>query len=992
MDTYNQLRRAEDGDGDVNIDVDDRSGGVGDRVSREQGEEQCHSYAEINDERRDFHYKGMAKAGRFKCMICGQTFGRVEHLTRHERSHSREGWLRVMGGDLCDALRRHELVHKRTKRSSLGRGARACSACAIARRKCSGGNPCEGCVKRSIECVAHSNTTTTITRRKESVGVSNGSSYEMVGIVSNQAGERSTSPQSQSLWSKMISPIDTQPQINPRSSIGQYHQGFEMENIDVTGQQMNVQNLVPGVHQQFDQFTSPKNQTSDQISEDARRDSVISYDHQSTSSSILPLHSMTNLDAATNSLMNSNGQTSSQLHIPNTSLSDGLQASAGSWTQYNLSSINWLPYDWVPDYQLEDDTSAMRIIDGTTDINGPSPIYIPGDSISRDAPYSINNATVFTPVSQRQDQIQIDNSPRPTLPSEGAPTTPNSHTTRSTGRYYVDGHGSRLPHVRKTPSEVANSCPLISHPTIDDLEAMAAVGSHYHQNGNYAKPMHEFLRRAIISTGIKGDSGCRNVVMIQVKLLNCVGMMYCGCDELSQAAKSYHRDLIDFCCYEWKASNNISRIGTTDSNLSETYQAKIEWKEWHDAESIRRTGYCIWLLDCMWYFHFQIRPSLSLDDSSVLLPSQEVLWEAESAIDWKQLLSCSSTSPTLHHALQIMYTEKRLQSSMGEFSRILLIHGLFRRTWEVESYLKQPLTQWTPTAQKQTLQHLSISSSIWLPGLQTYTNWRNSACDCLDILHWHANSVIGAASGMEHPTVMHLHLARVVVLTPFAKIDKFAQYLSARSNPTTASSHPREIEGDAEKEIVEMSTCIKRWAVEDQHKARLAVIHAGALFWHVRRFSVDAFYEAPAVYLATLVLWAYGLFAIHGTSRTDVDGNGSQRNNTSRGKNEARDDAYDEDDDEGELTSDFYPSSMQLDRPADDELVQLFVKRGQRMKALVMGVGNLCQRDGRGAGRVLGEGRKLLKAGKDTWGFAWVLEDRLRRLQEASAAWREGNG
>ncbi|KAA8568354.1 hypothetical protein EYC84_007390 [Monilinia fructicola] len=404
--------------------------------------------------------------------------------------------------------------------------------------------------------------------------------------------------------------------------------------------------------------------------------------------------------------------------------------------------------------------------------------------------------------------------------------------------------------------------------------------------------MHEFLRRAITSTGIKGDSGCSEVVTVQIKLLNCVGMMYCGCDELSQAAKSYHRDLVDFCCYEWKASNDISSLGTTGSNSSETDQAKVEWKEWYDAESIRRTGYCIWLLDCMWYFHFRIRPSLSLDDGSVLLPCQEVLWEAESAIDWKQLLSCSSTSPTLHHALQRMYTEKRLQSSMGEFSRILLIHGLFRRTWEVESYLKQPLTQWTPTAQQQTLHHLSTTSSIWLPAY--------------------------------------------------------------RHIPTGATQH--------------------------------------AIAWTSytgTRTAVDAFYEARAVYLATLVLWAYGLFAVRGALRAggaDADGNGSRGDDMSRGRrNEEReggggggddDDGDDDDDEAEEQFNDFYPRSMQLDRPADDELVQLFVKRGQRMKALVMGVGNLCQRNGRGASRVLGEGRKLLGAGKYMWGLrgCWGID------------------
>ncbi|KAI9646092.1 hypothetical protein NHQ30_005532 [Ciborinia camelliae] len=1006
-----------------------------------------------------------------------------------------------------DALRRHELVHKKTKRSSLGRGARACSACAIARRKCSGGNPCEGCEKRSIECTfPPTNRITTNTRRRESNGFTNEPSDEMVGVENNQTGERTTSPQSQISWSRINSPINTQ--INPHSSIGHYHTGFGMENLDVTGQQMSVQNLSPSVHQQFNsQFTSQNNTMGNSMSGDARRNSTISYDHQSTSSSMLPLHSMMDLDEATNSLLIRTGQASNQLHIPATGLSDGLPESAGSWTQYSLSSINWLPYDWVPDYQIEDD--GMRMIDDGTEINGSSPMDTPENPTRSHPTYSMTNATTFTPSPNTHGQIHMDNSPLPTISSEGASASPNSLTTQSTGRYYVDGHGSRLPHIRKAPSETANSCPSISHPTIEDFDGsfafppmddgdgysysdykqipqeiyniildsfektciedspffvpfhharfpplhiltMAAVGSHYDRNGHYAKPMHEFLRRAIMSVGIKGDSGCTKVVMVQVKLLNCVGMMYGGCDELSQTAKSYHRDLIDFCSYEWKASNRISRIETVgvQSGPNDTDRAKREWKEWYDAESIRRTG-------------------------SVLLPCQEVLWEAESAIEWQQLLSCSSTSPTLHNALQRMYTEKRLQSSTGEFSRILLIHGLFRRTWDVETYLHQPLTQWIPTAEKQNLQYLGPHEPVWLPGLQTYARWRNSACDCLDILHWHANSVIGAASGMEHPTVLHLHLARVVLLTPFRQILKFAELLSSNTksnthsnpnpnppnqNPTpTSNLSATDQEKEKEKDILETQNYIKRWATEDQHKARLAIIHAGALFWHVRRFSIDAFYEAEAVYLATLALWAYGLFAEHtlpsshsrfsasrhrhrhrnlasrsvGDMNQDGDGDGKEKErdnnvhdndnerlnqkdthqNTNRDINGRNDeDRGEEEEDDEEQMHEFYPTSMQLDRPADDELVQLFVKRGQGMKALIMGVGNLCGRgrgrrdgDGRGNGRgyakgawrVLGEGKEIV-GGLGRWGVGvngkGGLGDRLRRLMEADADAEYGMG
>lgn len=290
-------------------------------------------------------------------------------------------------------------------------------------------------------------------------------------------------------------------------------------------------------------------------------------------------------------------------------------------------------------------------------------------------------------------------------------------------------------------------------------------------------------------------------------------------------------------------------------------------------------------------------------------------------------------SPSLHEVVQILYVEKRLQSSMGEFSRILCIHALFRRTWEVEAYFKQPLTLWSPVAEKQDIKSTETSSPVWLPGIQTYSRWRNSACDCLDILHWHANSVIGAASGMEHPTVLHLHLARVVLLTPFAQIVQLAHLMTEQSEPKS------------DLEIVETRNHVRRWAMEDQHKARLAMIHAGVLFWHVRRYSTDAFYEPSSVFLATLALWAYGTFA----------------QNTSGATGDSHSPQVDED------AESPFPTSMALDRPADDELVQLFVKRGSLMRANITGVGNLCS--AKGPGRVLIEGRKLL-VGLKCWAYS----------------------
>ncbi|KAK4064170.1 transcriptional regulator family: Fungal Specific TF [Trichoderma aggressivum f. europaeum] len=610
-----------------------------------------------------------------------------------------------------------------------------------------------------------------------------------------------------------------------------------------------------------------------------------------------------------------------------------------------LSSINWLPDNWIPDFDFNSRQSP------------------PQDAGSYSGPAQMSQDQSMSDPDIGSAVLNANENPFP-FSNNQAIIAPENSNSKGVGYYYVDGDGARLPRIRKALHQSAHPS-SDTHTQLTDADGPQTIYSKYRfpgceytshdganisSSGNQQIPieiyrdilqafnqtflvvaMHEFLRRAInmvLETG--NNASIERLVFTQIRLLNCIGMMYCGAQQLIERAKASRIELVAFCETEWvnytEQQDQFVRSDIID-------QAASDWKVWCYAESRRRTGYTIWLLDCMWSFQFQMRPLLSLEDARVPVPCQEVLWEASTALDWRQLYSVSTKNLSLHQVIQILYVEKRLQSSTGEFSRILCIHALFRRTWEVEAYFKQPLTLWSPSAEKQAIESKQMSSPVWLPGILTYSRWRNSACDCLDVLHWHANSVIGAAGGMEHPTVLHLHLARVVLLTPFRHIVQLVLLMTGEREPESA------------EQITETKTHIRRWAVEDQYKARLAMIHAGVSFWHVRRYSVDGFYEPSAVFLATLAMWAYGTFAPH-TSRPTEDSHCPQS------------------DEDAESP---FPTSMQLDRPADDELVQLFVKRGASIRANVTGVGNLCSR--KGPSRVLLEGRKLLMDLR-CWGYS----------------------
>ena len=86
----------------------------------------------------------------------------------------------------------------------------------------------------------------------------------------------------------------------------------------------------------------------------------------------------------------------------------------------------------------------------------------------------------------------------------------------------------------------------------------------------------------------RGDQIPSRLFLAQVKLLNCVGMLYCGDERLLQQGKAYHTDLVSFCDAEW-----TSLASSVSNGFSNTNEVNNDWSVWYEAESLRRTGYSI---------------------------------------------------------------------------------------------------------------------------------------------------------------------------------------------------------------------------------------------------------------------------------------------------------------------------------------------------------------------------------------------------------------
>lgn len=489
--------------------------------------------------------------------------------------------------------------------------------------------------------------------------------------------------------------------------------------------------------------------------------------------------------------------------------------------------------------------------------------------------------------------------------------------------------------------------------------AMAAIGTHYLEDTastRLSRSMHEFVRRLLLYHQETIHDDNLPASWAYAELLNLIGMAYCDdANLLGHALNSRHRLATIFAKARQKMDSDQEKSPREDI-------ADTDYQSWIRRESDTRLAYGAWMIDCMFQYHFQSEHVLSLKDAQLPLPCEEGRWNAATEQEWKEQ-NKGPHSPTLNEALQALYIEKHLPKDRGEFARILLIHGLYHRMWEVGDYLSNPLSHWEPTASRQATSDVLPSTPIWLPSIPTFTRWQNSACDCLDVLHWQANATIGQASGLEHPTVLHLHAARIILLAPHAEITNLAK---AMALPSSSRNND---------EMLSNKRLIQRWAIQHQYKARLAIIHAGVVFWHVRRYSVDGFHEGPAVALAALTLWAFGSFS-NKKALSRATSQQPQNKQPSRTQ-EARE--------ESDQSDDASCNIILLDRPADDEIVQQFIKNGHNMKANVAGSDLYAAK---GPERALRQGCKLL-ASLRCWGVSaqWnrLLQNLLDSLQKTSS-------
>ncbi|KAH6878064.1 hypothetical protein BKA58DRAFT_435777 [Alternaria rosae] len=484
-------------------------------------------------------------------------------------------------------------------------------------------------------------------------------------------------------------------------------------------------------------------------------------------------------------------------------------------------------------------------------------------------------------------------------------------------RQYFDTFHQVFPFLRRSSfAQYASESWLL-------LLAVSVIGSRYSQLSQHSRISDQFsgLLRAIITRckyGLDSQSSAGNedvdyspspthsiarpdLKVVQAGILNIACMLHSGKKVLVERAHVERHYLVEVChalslLAQTKKSYDLTRAADPGQNP--------DLREWLSREAMIRTGMMVWTLDTMFVYEFQAKPLIQFDDIDAVLPCHEDIWEQPGLIRQNQR---RLSSVTFMEALEMVYVEKRLPVDLGEFSMGLLVSAICRHTRDVVARDRIRLNSWTPTSTPQRRSDMPPPiHQDWLPTTRSSIKWRNSACDSLDVLHWPANSKVARHSGFEHHTILQLHLARLIILAPTSAIQRFAS--------GSASNEVALVDEEDGHSFATARIQVLQWVIRDHCKARLCLVHCGALFWHVRRYSRSSLFEPYAIYIATLILWAFCV-CMH--------------------LPEAIEAIASESDEEPE------PSFLHLDRPLDDELVQTYVRMGHKMSAYIANVGSL---------------------------------------------------
>ncbi|CEF77227.1 unnamed protein product [Fusarium graminearum] len=813
----------------------------------------------------------------FQCHFCPKTFGRQEHLARHVRAHTRE---KPYGCRQCnksftrqDVLQRHQATHSLGAVNRNAVSARACKECAAGRSRCSRELLCERCKEKNLECIYPKSTR----RKPRSVAQRSNIATQSTGSSTENSNEDIEVRDRAQVTEEVMEDTSVLMENNATENGGEHgwianqHQPIPMTS---TGGLMTATSLPESMFQINDlgdfaverTMTEPTmgassiNWLSDsqylsmwesQLSAVPDGLGPVGYAFPSGLARPNPIspwisnqyNDVNSVDMARSDLGPTYAPSPMAAESPHYSRADSLRGSSVSkstdGTLYVEGTMARAPFGGQLLGRNMNQPNVSHAAEAGSSNGAPDSLEVDSQT---DSSHYVSNELYSELVSVARGHAEIDSQDLTTA------TIPPIGHIRCFVRLYYERFHVIYPFIRKSASIWQDSTNWIL------LLAVSVVGAKY-LGGTWSLSLSRLLEAILDDrlqsvseksnqdshgTWIPGSSQSRvrlDFITLQAFIISMIDRLHSGQKVVTERALSQMFLLVEQC----RSLNLLSRVPPKINNET-TSSNGASITEWLRAQSELRTGLMVWILDSIVAYEFDCPHLLQLHEVKTALPCQEGIWDEPT---WESINGNGCRQATVLEALHLLYMEKRQPERLTEFGNIVMIYAVCRRTQEAAYQYETALSRWTPVAHVEPCSESITVAESWPPSLEIMTRWRNSACDSLDMLHWKANGKAANAGGSEHPTILLLHLSRLYLLAPCKYLQRVAT--SAAWNETTHVAY-------ATVDYSEAYNHLYRWANVDQYKARLSIVHAGALIWHIRRYSSNSFIEPHAIYLATLLI------------------------------------------------------------------------------------------------------------------------------------------
>ncbi|KAE8379289.1 hypothetical protein BDV26DRAFT_291456 [Aspergillus bertholletiae] len=756
----------------------------------------------------------------YQCGTCSQSFSRVDHLSRHVRSHTQEKPYKCT---VCskrfgriDLLNRHSSLHntdgdepvsKKRRRNGcninmVSRASQACTACAEDHLRCDEEKPCKRCQQRNIQCrlppkqvdkLSASPMTSETHHRGGDDPSSPNNPTPKLDIANAPLHQISASPPvampAGDIWTQVPSqPAPTGPEIDVSASLAKDYPDFRIpDSVDMFTASLPLDNM-SGVRTPRGLFTFGLETDLDL--------SMVDLSFLESYNSRIPFQ----FDE----------------HETPPSFSGSALGDYAAGTNYstpNDRSMQRLRWHFVPEPQDHGYAEHSNLLLPTHADQNSTPRNFIGmdaycgteslDLASRDKILSIFLSQVKHPVAQA------------TL------SFPSVELLDILIRYFMTSPTSNA----RSWIHLASFTPKQTRPEL--LLAMAAMGAVLTPDPSLQKlgfSMQEVVRHQLPVVFESDNTMIYNLELLQAYMLCLETGLWSGNNRKMEISESSRLPLVTILRRRGLFHHSAyPPVLISPEDVGEGLDAK--WRSWVRQESFKRLVYNLLRHDAQLSMLLFTNPLLSYSELSLSIPCSRDLWAASSAQKWKELycarfaMGSTRISTLLECIANLDLLECNKAVADASISCLCILCAMWGMVWEYRQFSIL----------------LAAQSRYWDNGILMVSRYQ----ELVKMLRYFHMGYKNESKLHLNFILMHMHMSLEDV-----------QLLATLEDPKKTSEFPPSI-----------------YSWSKTKECRQALWHAGQVIGELKSLPSQRLrdFMAVALYHASLALWAYGMAISHAT-------------------------------------------------------------------------------------------------------------------------------